>query len=567
MALLLTQTEIPLEGTQPDELMAPPEPSSRCGCHFDFDQDVYSEPGQSYSATAMALSALDPLFQAALSVAHDDEPRLSPTCLRCHAPAAWLAGRSQPGDGSSLEAEDLEGVTCDVCHRMVEPESGMTHIGDGQYVISDSVDKRGPRGTPPLTGHRIVRSDYLKSSEVCGVCHSLFNPLEHAHDPDGRDLGFNYYEQRTFEEWRDSKFATEKSCIDCHMKRVEGYSCREQTNLYPDLAHHAIVGANSFVGKAVALLYPNMELGAQADRISEMVREQLASAADLEIISAAPEFEVESGETVALTVRLTNKTGHKLPTGYPEGRRVYLEVTLKLAGSSAQMVTGRWDPATGDLVEDAQLHTYETKHGRVGVGRTQHLALANQVLTDTRIPPEGFMPTAADMHPFGRDYGSPPYRHYDEPTFEIPIPRGIKEVTTGTITVRALHQLTSGSYVGFLLDKLGENHERARKLKTAYIALGRVPPEVIATASHPLRVIEKKVIAPPDAGNLDAAAASEDTRTETAPSMKSGDCGCRTSSSPIDHKSDSSLILFALFVLLGVTDRRRLDSSSKNDRS
>ena len=46
-----------------------------------------------------------------------------------------LAGRSQPGDGSSLEAR--QGVTCDVCHRMVEPDDGPTHIGDGQYTISD----------------------------------------------------------------------------------------------------------------------------------------------------------------------------------------------------------------------------------------------------------------------------------------------------------------------------------------------------------------------------------------------------------------------------------------------
>jgi len=274
VALVIAQTEIPLEGTQPGELQAPPEPSSRCGCHFDFEDTVYSEPGQSYSATAMALSALDPLFQAALSVAHQDEPRLSPTCLRCHAPAGWLAGRSEPGDGSMLEAEDFEGVTCDVCHRMTKPETGPTHVGDGQYVISNSVDKRGSRGSPPVTGHRSVRTDYLKSSEVCGVCHSLFNPLQRAHDADGNDLGFEYYEQRTYEEWRDSKFATEKSCIDCHMARVEGYACREKTTLYPDLAHHAIVGSNAFVGRAVALLYPNMELNAQSHRVTELVREQ-----------------------------------------------------------------------------------------------------------------------------------------------------------------------------------------------------------------------------------------------------------------------------------------------------
>ena len=553
--LLVAQTEIPLQGTQPGDLLAPPEPSSRCGCHFEFDEDIYTEPGQSYSATAMALSALDPLFQAALSVAHQDEPRLSPTCLRCHAPAGWLGGRSQPGDGSSLEGEDFEGVTCDVCHRMVKPDDGPTHIGDGQYTISNSVDKRGPRGSPPVTGHRSQRSDYLKSSEACGVCHSLFNPLERAHDADGNDLGFEYYEQRTYEEWRDSKFATEKSCIDCHMARVEGYSCREKTNLYPDLAHHAIVGGNAFVGQAVALLYPELELDAQARRVKDLVRAQLASASSLEILSAEPLIEVESGDSVQLKVRLTNKTGHKLPTGYPEGRRVYLELSLKLEGSSPIIISGYWDPTTGDLVEDEQLRTYETKHGRVGEGRTQHLALANQILTDTRIPPEDFRPTAADMHPVGRDYGTPPYRHWDEHEFSIPIPEGIRTVTTGTITVRALHQVTSGKYVRFLLDSLGEDDVRARKLKTAYLALGRVPPEPMATAIQPIRVLKKTIPPVPDAGFSPDV---QQNLPENGMTPSSGDCTCHTVKE-VDPPNASNSFVFFISMLFALVLRKRTD--------
>ena len=204
------------------------------------------------------------------------------------------------------------------------------------------------------------------------------------------------------------------------------------------------------------------------------------------------------------------------------------------------------------MIQDEQLHTYETKHGRVGVGRTQHLALANQVLLDTRIPPEGFVPTAADMHPVGRDYGSPPYRHYDEHTFTLPIPGGIKAVTTATITVRALHQLTSGFYVQFLLDALGEEDIRARKLKTAYLALGRVPPELMTSASRSIRIIKKHVSLPPDAGHLDAMEASMDAGP-AAP--KSGRCRCNSSKSPRNHFWPSTLILL-LFLGLSLIGRK-----------
>ena len=213
-----------------------------------FDAQATTEPGQSYRATPMALASLDPLFLAALAVAHQDEPRLSSTCLRCHMPVGWLSGRSEPGDGSQLIDEDLGGVTCDVCHRMIEP-SGGTHISDGQYTISQSLDKRGSRGNAPITGgHGVVHSDYTRSSELCGVCHSLFNPLEMAHDDQGQVLPHNYYEQRTYEEWADSSFQTRgRSCVDCHMERTMGMSCRERVNEYSDLAVHGIVGGNTFV--------------------------------------------------------------------------------------------------------------------------------------------------------------------------------------------------------------------------------------------------------------------------------------------------------------------------------
>ena len=79
-------------------------------------------------------------------VANDDRPNLTDLCLRCHAPMAWLNGRSEPGDGSQLIPEDLESVTCDICHRMVPTPDGPQLIGDGQFHLSPSTAKRSRRG-------------------------------------------------------------------------------------------------------------------------------------------------------------------------------------------------------------------------------------------------------------------------------------------------------------------------------------------------------------------------------------------------------------------------------------
>jgi len=271
-------------------------------------------------------------------------------------------------------------------------------------------------------------------------------------------------------------------------------------------------------------------------------------------LSPEPVIEVESGDAVELKVRLTNKTGHKLPTGYPEGRRVYLEVSVKLKGSSSQIISGHWDPATGDLVEDDQLRTYETKHGRVGEGRTQHLALANQILLDTRIPPEGFRPSAADMHPAGRDYGTPPYRHWDEHVFRIPIPGGIQQVTTGTITIRALHQITSGRYVRFLLESLGDDDPRARKLQTAYVALGKVPPEPMVSVAQPIVVLKKTPAPVTDAGFSPDAMRMQAMPTDP---NSAGSCSCKTSGQAHD-KWNFKFLFLLLFLASSVVCRRHL---------
>jgi hypothetical protein len=496
-------SEVPLPGTQPNELTLPPEPSSSCGCHDSFAPGTISEPGESYRATMMALSARDPLFRAALGVSFADRPELTDLCIRCHAPLAWLNGRSEPADGSLIQFEDLESVTCDMCHRMVPADPQL--VGDGQYTLSPATAKRAPRGAAPIGGHMVVQDSYVSSSEMCGVCHSLFNPAEQAHDANAVASQGNYYEQRTYEEWVDSVFPGQgTTCITCHLSRVEGAAVRDGAP-YSDLAVHNIVGGNLFAIEAVNFLYPNLAIAGLIPQMERWIEASLASSAQLEITATDPAtLMIEGGDSFTLEVRLTNKTGHKLPTGYPEGRRVFLQVELDLEGQPPRILSGDWDPVSGTVVRDDQIRTYETEHGRVenGVGeRTHHLILMNQIITDTRLPPEGFMPTYSDMIPQGRDYGAAaPYRHWDDHTYTFVAP-AVQSTLTGTITVRAMYQSTDGDVIAFLTGAT-QGTPVANDLMAAWEALDHAPPQPMVSAMVPITIEPKPI--EPDAGMTSA---------------------------------------------------------------
>src|SRR5262249_45391777 len=107
-------------GTQPNSLNAEIIPSTTCAfCHGYYDEN--QEPYTRWSASVMAQSARDPVFYACLAVANLDAAQVGDICIRCHAPVAWLEGRSTPTNGSAFIQKDRDGVTCHVCHRMVDP--------------------------------------------------------------------------------------------------------------------------------------------------------------------------------------------------------------------------------------------------------------------------------------------------------------------------------------------------------------------------------------------------------------------------------------------------------------
>ena len=107
-------------GTQPGEVSNLESPDKCDNCHGGYNSAV--EPAHNWRGSMMAHAGRDPIFWATLAIAEQDFDGAGDLCIRCHSTAGWLAGRSTPTDGSGLAAGDADGVECDFCHKMTNPD-------------------------------------------------------------------------------------------------------------------------------------------------------------------------------------------------------------------------------------------------------------------------------------------------------------------------------------------------------------------------------------------------------------------------------------------------------------
>ena len=151
--------EIQQPGTQPTEVSL--ESASRCdNCHGGYDPEV--EPSHLWSGSAMAHAGRDPLFWATVAIAEQDFAGAGDLCLRCHSPDGWTGGRSTPTDGSALTAADADGVACDLCHQLTNPD-GSEHAGVAERALRGQRRRRPGRG---LLRQRHVRPVGRRNGEA-----------------------------------------------------------------------------------------------------------------------------------------------------------------------------------------------------------------------------------------------------------------------------------------------------------------------------------------------------------------------------------------------------------------
>jgi hypothetical protein len=613
---LVVPTEIQQPGTQPGEARNLESPDKCDNCHGGYN--TTTEPAYNWRGSMMAQATRDPLFWATVAIAEQDFDGAGDFCIRCHTPDGWLGGRSTPTDGSRLASSDANGVTCDFCHKLTNPNGAEWNgfqaapfiandggspangfYGSGMYVLWTSNDKLGPY-FDAAAKHKSLPSLFHRQSEFCGTCHDVSNPAvgDLAHNngrqptsgpvassgiPGSpvetkaafRNFPYQYgVVERTFSEHMSSampktlvssytqlpadlragaiKAAYESAlvagrggdyedgapryftCQTCHLRPITGQGCNKNPPVRRDLPLHDMTGGNYWVPDAIEYLNARGLLRAG----NGMSATQLAALRDgrtraLKQLSSAATLSVSG-----TTVKVVNLTGHRLISGYPEGRRMWLNVKWYDDDGVLVREDGRYGDLTvlldgtpievRTLLEPATTRVYEAHNGMTQEWAAQLLALGqsaslplgydrttgavtrtlgelaaqapgtshqtfrfvlnNTVKADNRIPPYGMRyDEAAKRNALpepATQYGNPGpggmYRYWDE----VPLapPAG-----AAYATVDLLYQPTSWEYIQFLyLANTRENvflGAEGVNLLDAWLNTGMAEPYVMASTT------------------------------------------------------------------------------------
>ena len=402
--------------------------------------------------------------------------------------------------------------------------------GNATYVVDPKDARRGPFSdvptvpvalpgggtTGPFHPAVTIYSPYHSDGAFCGTCHDVSNPVFTA-QPDGH-LALNtmnrshptmnkndmFGEQRTFSEWLNSTFATTgvyfpdrrfggnhatgvmKSCQDCHMPAQQGPGCAQYTGTVaerPTVPQHSFAGSNTWVIRAVvsrlnaASPGQAVQLGLTPERVDASVArnvQMLRDASDMEL--------TQSGSQ--LRVKITNQSGHKLPTGYPEGRRAWINVKFYAANDVLIAERGHYDMTTA-ILSGSDTKVYETEQvvgaevaaaTNLPVGTHFHLSLASETLHDNRIPPRGFTNAAfaaAGAAPVGYTYADGQY--WDFTNYAIP-------TTAVKAAVSFYYQTSSKEYMEFLRDTVLPPGQTGIEAYDLWVLHGKSAPALMDSA-------------------------------------------------------------------------------------
>ena len=416
-------TDIQQPGTQPGEVGNLETPDKCDNCHGGYNSSV--EPAHNWRGSMMANAGRDPIFWATVAVAEQDFDGSGDLCIRCHSTAGWMAGRSTPTDGSGLMAGDADGVECDFCHKMTNPDDsehlgvqnfpfiandGGTPIttgyyGSGMSSIWGGNEKLGPY-SDATARHQFIQSQFHRSVDFCGTCHDVSNPavgnLAHNNgaqstaDPvaaegtlggpvDGKAAFKNFPYQygiveRTFSEYKSAGLVKTRvkdygtlpsdlqggaikaaydsavvagtggdyadgtpryfSCQTCHLRPITGQGCNKNPAIRKDLPLHDMTGGNYWMPDAIQYLDSKglLRLGGGLTVIQKTAMNDGKTRA-MKQLSEAVSLSV-SGDTL----KVVNQTGHKLISGYPEGRRMWLNIKWYDVNNNVIREDGKYGP-------------------------------------------------------------------------------------------------------------------------------------------------------------------------------------------------------------------------------
>jgi hypothetical protein len=303
--------------------------------------------------------------------------------------------------------------------------------------------------------------------------------------------------ERTYSEWVHSAYNTSNgvyapqfagnkpggmvaTCQDCHMSDITGQGCdpAQFTNvaMRADLPWHDMTGGSSWISRVLPD-YANLdpEVGAALTNGAHRSEYMLRNAARMQASKV-------DGQ---LKVMVINETGHKLPTGYPEGRRMWINVQFFDGGDNLLTEYGEYDQASAVLTKDTTVYEVHPGIGtnlasilNMDPGPSLHFVLNNQVYEDNRIPPRGFI--NSEFESFG---GAPVGHHYedgqywDETLFEMP-------ETAVRADVQLYYQSTSKEFIEFLYTN-NVTDANGTNVYNLWVENDRCPPVLMTEAFWP----------------------------------------------------------------------------------
>ncbi len=294
-----------------------------------------------------------------------------------------------------------------------------------------------------------------------------------------------------------------RSCQDCHMRWTIGTACsnpgarfrplESQEHPRSGMPRHELTGGNAWVPRVLAstvLTSPNY------DATNDSLLNQGPGALTLDLSqglgidpealldgAARAEGNLREAATIqnvtydppagALSFLIRNNTGHKLITGYPEGRRMFVNIRA-YAGAALLAEINPYDPVAGTLkglpgsagspplgagesYDESLVYQVRSGSGLTGEAETLHIALATSRVKDNRIPPRGFRiaeAPARQSEPVWQGASSPGHFTAEEyaggyDQVSVSLPPGADRVE-----IRLYYQTTSREYVEFLRDEI-----------------------------------------------------------------------------------------------------------------
>jgi hypothetical protein len=428
------------------------------------------------------------------------------------------------GDHDDFDGKgnDYSGIGCQFCHRIQErgPTGQAAFNFNANIWLDDATQctengqdqggpcRRGPYRYPDTASlgqavtapHGWKQDLSFAGSAYCGTCHDISSP-DTSNGPlktlilaNGTNTNRAFPLDRTYSEWVNSDFGDTlfrdgvenagpssgtifgDTCQACHMRVSTQATARACVQTPPgtrtgNLPVHEFAGANGFMVTVLKSLYGSA-LGREDafDRTLAFVRDNLTNRSAAISVSLSPL--AAAATTLQASVRVTNLTGHKLPAGYGEGRRMWLNVIARDASNVVVFESGGYTASTGVLNNDAQIKIYETiqgvwqRFGNTGVCVTKenvtnrklfNMVLNNCIAKDNRIPPRGFRGgNNVEIQPVAYSYpetqpGSGKLVNFDTTAYAIPVPAG----AVRPIRVEAFlkHQVMSRDYAEFLRDE------------------------------------------------------------------------------------------------------------------